>query len=1453
MAFDQNSIPKDLRPINVARSLAEESRVTASPATVAGRTAEGFYAPSVPEGGSPQSSVQVFYPAAVSDPGFGGLGYVNSPPNVAAWYPNAAIPYANMSMNPPVRIGYSPNLVGAVGFGGVNAVDLTGYTSDRIGTIGGNAGDQTSGSSAIGMNSSGNLGGTDNGCSEEQSAHDLISTSTQKSSHKNLGSVSGAVQYSVDGGEGSKKVKFLCSFGGKILPRPSDGMLRYVGGQTRIVSIKKDICFNELVQKVMDIYGQPVIIKYQLPDEDLDALVSVSCPDDLDNMMEEYEKLSERCLDGSNKLRIFLFSGSELDSTGMVQFGDLNNSGQRYVEAVNGMMDSMGPCIARKESIASAASTQNSELSGHEPLENLVCGQSDTAGPPSSSMLSPGGNLAASSVTTKTFFVDPNPPMAGNSNSNAGFPAVNCSLQQAPSSQPEDERHMSALDSSPPRPVGYDLPPAVSGVGHPSASSYEPAYVDAHAETINLAASIPPQANFSNPHLIGTAAPIFAPQQYHAAVAGPNPHHFISPVHMTMVPATAPQVGMRPTRIQQGQLEQERSSGPRVFLVPIDQTQNPYHLQAPGAVVGGGYGWNQVVASGPVVFSEGSTTSQPSNQSESITKFEDCYMCQKALPHAHSDTVVQDQKTGTTSTTPLSTSIFHSLRLEDNMKPQKLDGTVLARAIGNGFFEPVSVIQPRVNGQGEVPSEALEALTRPPAQKAENFEQRKLISTFPGNEPSSDVVHVDGIPRAFPESCIQRQFVPTQSELKQEAMVSRPRNFDAALTGGLPAPRAEQWRHESPKEYSKLLDINSRPHYVNSGDMETVRRMETQQMTSPEMIANAAIEDGQLPGDEHRMAEMSKQNLLGNTIEEMPVNNSYAKHDMFPASGQMLPIDFANFPVGNASCLHDNKPLEFFNSVQPLNTDVPRSNFQTKMGVRLEAEELLHNANSMASAVGPGLTIETVPSSVSWITDHSTNGASEGSTLQIGGQNEAVVEDPSKSLFMNRDSWNLNEGAHLPPPKPTKIALRREPLGNKDALLENRQRNVGEFNNGAQLKDGLQQQFHDYAKINVGLSCFAEVEEKIKQDLQDVAEGITASILESGLPSNTDLSVSQENKSSFDDSRGKGMNDSEERHYGTDHEDDNPRVSERKKFGFPESDRIGRLQIIRNSDLEELRELGSGTYGTVYHGKWRGTDVAIKRINDRCFSGKPSEQDRMRNDFWNEAINLADLHHPNVVAFYGIVLDGPGGSFATVTEYMVNGSLRTALQKNEKNLDERKRLLIAMNVAFGMEYLHGKSIVHFDLKSDNLLVNLRDTHRPICKVGDLGLSKVKCQTLISGGVRGTLPWMAPELLNGSSSLVSEKVDVFSFGIVMWELLTGDEPYADLHYGAIIGGIVSNTLRPPVPDSCDPKWRSLMERCWSSEPSERPNFTEIADALRSLATKNPTKAQNSSEAPSKPEY
>ncbi|XP_019463447.1 PREDICTED: uncharacterized protein LOC109362248 [Lupinus angustifolius] len=276
------------------------------------------------------------------------------------------------------------------------------------------------------------------------------------------------------------------------------------------------------------------------------------------------------------------------------------------------------------------------------------------------------------------------------------------------------------------------------------------------------------------------------------------------------------------------------------------------------------------------------------------------------------------------------------------------------------------------------------------------------------------------------------------------------------------------------------------------------------------------------------------------------------------------------------------------------------------------------------------------------------------------------------------------------------------------------------------------------------------------------------------------------------------------------------------------------LQTIKNDDLEEIRELGSGTYGAVYHGKWKGSDVAIKRIKASCFAGRPSERERLIADFWKEALLLSSLHHPNVVSFYGIVRDGPDGSLATVTEFMVNGSLKQFLHKKDRTIDRRKRLIIAMDAAFGMEYLHAKNIVHFDLKCENLLVNMRDPQRPVCKIGDLGLSKVKQHTLVSGGVRGTLPWMAPELLSGKSTMVSEKIDVYSFGIVMWEVLTGDEPYANMHCASIIGGIVNGSLRPQTPTWCDPEWKSLMESCWASDPAERPSFSEISKKLRTMA-------------------
>ncbi|PIN08645.1 Tyrosine kinase [Handroanthus impetiginosus] len=857
-------------------------------------------------------------------------------------------------------------------------------------------------------------------------------------------------------------------------------------------------------------------------------------------------------------------------------------------------------------------------------------------------------------------------------------------------------------------------------------------------------------------------------------------------------------------------------SMPTQMVVQLpEQGYMAHQAQVPATVQGGVYIWHQIPRREQIPFSEGSLPPQSVMVPEMFSN-QDCYMCQKALPHAHSDTLAQEQKESPVGTMSDSRSIYHSLHLDDRGRPmtrpvvagtmadsntEQLDGVARPRVVGNDDHESGSVQTGAIGVLQNVEGQYVNDRTIP--QKAENPEHSKVTP--------AQVVITSGVQFPYgvvmansPQSCqanaVQNVVVQPQLQVMQDSTINRPLNNDFSPIG-VPLQAKDYVARESPKEYSAKV-AGGIPIDDSTSAFDHVRQIDGR-------LENLRIR----PSDV--LSNSDRNNLVADPREPYEVTEP-------PAVGNPNLYDYSAFG---------------FNHMPPDGT----------------------SGNSAYSGIESALAADRMPPISEWkdnigwsqpkLTADMETVAHDGSSISPS-YRVGDIPDNSASLFMNQDPWNLRPDTHFPPPKPSKIQIRRENTGlnsgettvgnSRDSLLE------------TPLDDGACQPAGNHNRdfsLDHSLSNKDSAEDLIKQELQAVAEGVAASVLHSSVPSNPDLSMYTRSPSPpITQQHGDAQPANVETQHREKFEEIKTKLPDKINLGFPASG-IGRLQIIKNADLEELRELGSGTFGTVYHGKWRGTDVAIKRINDRCFAGKPSEQERMRDDFWNEAIKLADLHHPNVVAFYGVVLDGPDGSVATVTEYMVNGSLRNALQKNERNLDKCKRLLIGMDVAFGMEYLHGKNIVHFDLKSDNLLVNLRDPHRPICKVGDLGLSKVKCHTLISGGVRGTLPWMAPELLNGSSSLVSEKVDVFSFGIVMWELLTGEEPYADLHYGAIIGGIVSNTLRPPVPESCDPAWRALMERCWSSEPSERPNFTEIANELRAMAAKIPPKGQVQQQPPS----
>lgn len=166
----------------------------------------------------------------------------------------------------------------------------------------------------------------------------------------------------------SMKIKVLCSFGGRVLPRPRDAKLRYVGGETRIIRISKDISWQELKQKTYAILEQTHTIKYQLPGEDLDALVSVCSDEDLQNMMEECNVLGDG--EGLKKLRLFLFTSSDLEEAHYsMGSGDVDSEFQ-YVVAVN-CMEMGGKKLSGMSDLASSSANDLEGLLGQRSSREI--------------------------------------------------------------------------------------------------------------------------------------------------------------------------------------------------------------------------------------------------------------------------------------------------------------------------------------------------------------------------------------------------------------------------------------------------------------------------------------------------------------------------------------------------------------------------------------------------------------------------------------------------------------------------------------------------------------------------------------------------------------------------------------------------------------------------------------------------------------------------------------------------------------------------------------------------------------------------------------------------------------------------------------------------------------------------------------------------------------------------
>ena len=148
----------------------------------------------------------------------------------------------------------------------------------------------------------------------------------------------------------------------------------------------------------------------------------------------------------------------------------------------------------------------------------------------------------------------------------------------------------------------------------------------------------------------------------------------------------------------------------------------------------------------------------------------------------------------------------------------------------------------------------------------------------------------------------------------------------------------------------------------------------------------------------------------------------------------------------------------------------------------------------------------------------------------------------------------------------------------------------------------------------------------------------------------------------------------------------------------------------------------------------------------------------------------------------------------------------------------------AKEIVAGMQYLHKKQIIHRDLKSPNVLLGFDNR----LKISDLDSHTWSKEVDTTISFRGTPHWMAPELIRAEKC--SSKVDVWSFGVVIWELMTRQEPYKNLNSNQVIFGVGGGRLKLPIPSSCPSQIGGLLEMCWNSEPHRRPAFFQIKNVI-----------------------
>ncbi|UZO10542.1 uncharacterized protein OCT59_002123 [Rhizophagus irregularis] len=270
------------------------------------------------------------------------------------------------------------------------------------------------------------------------------------------------------------------------------------------------------------------------------------------------------------------------------------------------------------------------------------------------------------------------------------------------------------------------------------------------------------------------------------------------------------------------------------------------------------------------------------------------------------------------------------------------------------------------------------------------------------------------------------------------------------------------------------------------------------------------------------------------------------------------------------------------------------------------------------------------------------------------------------------------------------------------------------------------------------------------------------------------------------------------------------------------------VKFINIDELSDIRYIDGGNFGIISKAIWKKTDnyVICKRLkNNESINNKPTEA------FIHELKMHGRLNFcQRIIRILGISLDEKTKEYLLIMECADGGNLHQYLNNHFSELTWNDKIKLAYQITEGIKFLQGEKILHRDLHSGNIVV-----HQGEAKIIDFGIAKsMETQTYSYSGVFGSLPYIDPKRLANYSYEYNEKSDIYSLGVLMWEISSGKSPFANRNIGGDLlrHDLIGGHREEPVPDTPD-EYLKLYKSCWDPEPNKRPSISQVFSKLVKL--------------------